>query len=257
MVSIAGHPAAREQGVDRLVAGRRHEAVGHRRVDRLDAGRAAAPWPGSSTNAATSSGCVNGARTPANSAQLKIDRNGGTRRTEKTTSRTSGSRLSRLIEYSPARVACALAESKPVAVARGRQAEDREEDERDHDRRAGRPDHRPDVLVGRHAADHRRHEDRRLGHGRHLVAEVGAGDDGAGGDRRVGADQRGERDEGDAERRRGRPRAADGEPDERRRRARSRGRTTSRSAARGRSRRRSGSSRPCSRSRSARRPRAG
>ena len=60
---------------------------------------------------------MNDASAPANSAQLKIARKGGTRRIEKMTRRTSGSRLRRLIEYSPASVACALAESKPGPVA--------------------------------------------------------------------------------------------------------------------------------------------
>ena len=72
----------------------------------------------------------------------------------------------------------------------------------------------PMCSLGRHAADHRRHEDRRLRDRRHLVAEVGAGDDGAGRDRGSSADERRERDEGDAERGGRRPRAADGEPDQ-------------------------------------------
>ena len=79
------------------------------------------------------------------------------------------------------------------------------------DSRPGRPQHRADVLLGRHVADHRGHQHRRLGDRRHLVAEVGAGDDRAGGDHRIGADQRRQRDEGDAESRGGGPRAADGQ----------------------------------------------
>ncbi len=60
---------------------------------------------------------MNDANAPANSAQLKIARNGGTRRIEKMTSRMSGSMLMRPIENSPASVAWALAESNPGPVA--------------------------------------------------------------------------------------------------------------------------------------------
>ena len=51
------------------------------------------PRLGSSTNATTASHWRNGASTAANSAEPRIDRNGGIRRTASTTSSTSGSRL--------------------------------------------------------------------------------------------------------------------------------------------------------------------
>ena len=64
----------------------------------------------------------------------------------------------------------------------------------------------------------------------------------------IGADERRQRDEGDAERGGGRPRAADGQADQAADDERSPGRTTVPSAGRRRSRRPSGSCRPCSRS---------
>src|SRR5829696_928204 len=68
------------------------------------------------TNAATTAGCVNHARTPANSAQPKIERNAGTRRSDRITSSTSGSRLTGVMLNSPASVACAAAVSKAVSA---------------------------------------------------------------------------------------------------------------------------------------------
>src|SRR3954447_7758903 len=69
------------------------------------------------TNDCTSSGCVNHARMPANKAQPKIDRNGGTRTTDSTTSTTSGKRLSRVMLNSLASVACAWVGSNAEAAA--------------------------------------------------------------------------------------------------------------------------------------------
>ena len=54
---------------------------------------ATGPRLGSSTNAFTASHWVNGARRPAKSADPRMDRNGGYRSIEKTTSSNSGSRL--------------------------------------------------------------------------------------------------------------------------------------------------------------------
>src|SRR3954468_16438083 len=62
-------------------------------------------------------GCVNQARTPANKAQQKIDRNGGMRRSDSTTRSTRGSRLSGVMLNSPASVACACVGSNAVDAA--------------------------------------------------------------------------------------------------------------------------------------------
>ena len=91
--------------------------------------------------------------------------------------------------------------------------EDHEDDEGDDERRHRRPHLALDVLVDVHL-DHLRREDRRLRQRRQLVAEVRAGDDGAGGDRRRDAEQCGDADQADADRSRGRPRAADAQRDD-------------------------------------------
>ena len=92
-------------------------------------------------------------------------------------------------------------------------AEHEEDDERHDERRGDRPQHPADVLADGDAADDARHEDGRLRQRRHLVAHVGPGDDGAGGDRRRHAEDRGHPDEGHAERARRRPRAPGDRPD--------------------------------------------
>src|SRR3954447_9744418 len=62
-------------------------------------------------------GCVNQARTPANRAQQKIDRNGGMRRSDGTTRSTRGSRLSGVMLNWPASVAWACIGSNAVDAA--------------------------------------------------------------------------------------------------------------------------------------------
>ena len=113
---------------------------------------------------------------------------------------------------SPARIAWRVArvEGRSRRLGASRPMIAKPEDRQD-DGRPGRPQHGADVLLGRHAADHRRHEDGRLGDRRHLVAEVGAGDHGAGRDHRVRAEDRRQRHEGDAQGGGGGPRAADGQ----------------------------------------------
>ena len=74
---------------------------------------ATGPAPGRPTNAATAAGWVKQARTPANSALAKIERKGGARRTERTISRTIGSRLSGEIQNSRGSAAWALGGSNP------------------------------------------------------------------------------------------------------------------------------------------------
>src|SRR5829696_8883070 len=68
------------------------------------------------TKAATTAGCVNHARMPANRAQPKIDRKAGTRRSDRITSSTSGARLSGEMLNSPASVAWAAAVSNAVSA---------------------------------------------------------------------------------------------------------------------------------------------
>ena len=71
----------------------------------------------------------------------------------------------------------------------------------DAERRPGRPEHVADVLPdGEPAADELGDQDRGLRQRRHLVAEVGAADDGAGRDRLVEAHDVRHADERDAER---------------------------------------------------------
>ena len=72
-----------------------------------------------------------------------------------------------------ASVAWAAARSRSHLRRRPAQAQDREQHDAMHDRRARRPDHGTDVLLDGHAADQRGDQDRGLGQRRHLVAEVG------------------------------------------------------------------------------------
>jgi len=95
------------------------------------------------------------------------------------------------------------------ALRLGVQPEEEEEHEADPERRAGRPDHVPDVLPGGEAAaDQLRDQDGGLRQGGHLVAEVRAADHRPGGDRLLQAQHLGHADEGDAEGARGGPGAA-------------------------------------------------
>ena len=151
---------------------------------------------------------------PAKSAEPRIARNGGTFFTVKTTSSASGSRFSAVMLNSFLKnVERRLGAHASFRL--GGQPEHEEDDEADPERRARSPEHVPDVLTGREAAaDELRHEDRRLRERRHLVAEVGAADHGAGGDRLREAHHLGHADEGDAERAGRRPRAAGDHPDE-------------------------------------------
>src|SRR4051794_34581123 len=73
-----------------------------------------ADWSGLFMNAATASGWVNHASTPANSAQPKIDRNGGIRLRDRITSRINGRRLIGPMLNSDASVACEAVGSKVV-----------------------------------------------------------------------------------------------------------------------------------------------
>ena len=108
----------------------------------------AVPSSGSSTNASTAGHCVKQARMPANSAEPRIARNGGTFLTVKTTSSASGSRLTAEMSKAPSSAATA-ASVLTVAGRVGREPEDQEDHEADAERRPGGPEHVADVLPGR------------------------------------------------------------------------------------------------------------
>ena len=114
---------------------------------------ATAPREGSSTNARTASAWVNGARTPANTAEPRIARNGGNFQIEAATRKTSGSRLTGVIQNSAPRASRAAFVLTPPLGSAIRPST-KKMHQADPDGRARRPEHVPHVLV-RPSARHR------------------------------------------------------------------------------------------------------
>ncbi len=139
----ARHAAPREQVVDLGVAARRHEPVGHRRRRSPRCRRAAHPGPGSSTNASTTSGWVNDARTPENRATPKMARNGGDLPQREHDQQEQRQQVERrdVERRAPARRGPRRCRSRPRPDRP--EPDDQEDHERQHERRDDRPHHRP------------------------------------------------------------------------------------------------------------------